>query len=40
MRSFIAACVAAAVLAVAGAYVLSTLQKPVDVAFSTTGVRI
>jgi hypothetical protein len=40
MRSFVAACVAAAVIAIAGAYVLNMYQKPVDVAFSTEAVRI
>ena len=40
MRSFIAACIAAIVLAALGAVVLHLLQEPVSVAFSTTGVRL
>ncbi|HWM48449.1 MAG TPA: hypothetical protein VNR11_16200 [Xanthobacteraceae bacterium] len=40
MRSFIAACVAAVVIAVIGAAVLNIYQKPADVAFTTTSVRL
>jgi hypothetical protein len=40
MRSFILALIAAAVIAVAGAYVLNKFQEPVSVAFSTQEVRI
>jgi hypothetical protein len=40
MRSFVAACIAAAVIATGGAVVLNHYQKPADVAFSTSGVRI
>jgi len=40
VRSFILACIATAVLAVAGWYALDRLQQPVDVAFATTGVRL
>jgi hypothetical protein len=40
MRSFIFACVAAVVIAVAGYYVLNLFQEPVSVAFSTESVRI
>jgi hypothetical protein len=40
MRIFIMSCIAVAVLAVAGVLVLNHFQEPVDVAFSTTGVRI
>jgi hypothetical protein len=40
MRVFITACIAAAVIAVVGALVLDTLQKPVDEAFATSAVRI
>jgi hypothetical protein len=40
MRSFVAACIAAVVIATGGAFVLNHYQKPADVAFSTSGVRI
>jgi len=40
MKAFIVACVAAAVLAVCAVAVLNSIQKPVDVAFTTSGVRI
>jgi hypothetical protein len=40
MKAFIVACVAAAVIAVCGVVVLNDIQKPVDVAFTTSGVRI
>ena len=40
MKAFIVACVAAAVIAVCGIAVLNGIQKPVDVAFTTSGVRI
>jgi hypothetical protein len=40
MRVFITACIAAAAIAVVGALVLDTLQKPVDEAFATSAVRI
>jgi hypothetical protein len=40
MRSFIVACIAAVVIAAAAAVVLDAYQKPVDVAFSTTGARL
>jgi hypothetical protein len=40
MKAFIIACVAAAVIAVCGVAVLNGIQKPVDVAFTTSGVRI
>jgi hypothetical protein len=40
MRSFIAACVAAVVIAAIGASVLNYYQEPVDVAFATESVRI
>jgi len=40
MRSFIVACLAAVVIAAAGAMALSFLQEPADVAFSTVGVRL
>jgi hypothetical protein len=40
MRSFILACVAALVIAAVGAIALHFVQEPVDVAFSTVGVRL
>ena len=40
MKAFIAACIAAAVIAVGAVVVLDSVQKPVDDAFTTTGVRI
>jgi hypothetical protein len=40
MRSFVAACITAAVIATGGAFVLNHYQKPAGVAFSTSSVRI
>ncbi len=40
MRSFIVACVAALVIAAVGAAALSSIQKPVSVAFTTGSARI
>jgi len=40
LEHIIVACVAAAVLAVCAVAVLNSIQKPVDVAFTTSGVRI
>jgi hypothetical protein len=40
MRAFIAACLAAAVIAVCAVVVLNYVQEPVDVAFTTSAVRI
>jgi hypothetical protein len=40
MRAFIAACLAAAVIAVIAVVVLNRVQEPVDVAFTTSAVRI
>jgi hypothetical protein len=40
MKAFIVACVAAAVIAICAVVVLNDIQKPVDVAFTTSGVRI
>jgi hypothetical protein len=40
MNSFVAACVAALVLAVGTAYVLGSYQVPADKAFATQGVRL
>ena len=40
MRIYIDACAAAVMIALVGALVLVTLQKPVSVAFSTDAVRL
>jgi len=40
MRTFIAACIAAVVIAAIGAAALSSLQEPVSVAFATGSTRI
>jgi hypothetical protein len=40
MRSFIIACIAAAVIAAIGAIFLNFVQEPADVAFTTESARI
>ena len=40
MRSFVAACIAAIIIAIGGAVVLDHYQKPAAATFSTSGVRI
>ncbi len=40
MRAFLAACVAAIILAACGVLALGAIQKPAGVAFSTDGARI
>ena len=40
MRAFIAACIVAAVIAVCAVVALNRVQEPVDVAFTTSAVRI
>jgi len=40
MRAFFAALVAAAIIAVAGAFVLGKVQESSTVSYSTTGVRL
>ena len=40
MKVFITACVAAAIIAIGAVYVLGDFQKPVDVAYTTSAVRI
>jgi hypothetical protein len=40
MKAFIVACVAAAVIAIGAVVVLDGIQKPVESAYKTTGVRI
>jgi Flp pilus assembly pilin Flp len=40
MKTFLIACLAAGVIAIGSVAVLNGIQKPVDSAFTTTGVRI
>jgi hypothetical protein len=40
MKTFLIACISAAVIALGAVVVLNGIQKPVDVAFSTSAVRI
>jgi hypothetical protein len=40
MRAFIVACIAAAVIAIGAVVVLNRVQEPVNVAFTTSAVRI
>jgi hypothetical protein len=40
MRSFVLACIAAALIAVIGAVVLNFMQESADVAFATQSVRL
>ncbi len=40
MRAFLVACVVAAVVAVCAVVVLNGIQEPVNVAFTTSAVRI
>lgn len=40
MKSFVIACVAAAVIAVGGALVLNQFQQTAESAFSTAGTRV
>jgi len=40
MKTFIVACIAAAVIAIGAVVVLRNIQEPVDVAYATSGVRI
>ena len=40
MRTFIVACVFAALIATGAAFALNAIQEPVAVAFSSPGVRI
>jgi hypothetical protein len=40
MKPFLLACAAAIVIAVVGGVVLNSIQKPADVAYSTSGVRL
>lgn len=40
MKSFLAACVAAIVIAIVGGVVLNSFQEPVDQAFTTSSVRL
>ena len=40
MKTYIISCVAAAVIAIGAALALNAIQKPVDVAYTTSAVRI
>ena len=40
MKSFVLACVAAVAIAAVAGFVLNSVQKPADQAYSTTGVRL
>ena len=40
MKAFVIACVAAIIIAVIGGVVLSSVQEPVDKAFTTSAVRL
>jgi hypothetical protein len=40
MKTFVVACVAAIVIAIGAVLVLDGVQKPVESAYKTTGVRI
>ncbi|MEA2877116.1 MAG: hypothetical protein QOF14_2312 [Hyphomicrobiales bacterium] len=40
MKSFLLACIAAAVIATVAGFALNTVQTPSEEAFSTTGVRL
>jgi len=40
MRTFLVSCVVAAAIAVGAVFVLNHFQKPADVAYTTTGVRL
>ncbi len=40
MKSFIAACVAAIVIAAVGALVLDRMQRTAEAAYTTTGARV
>lgn len=40
MKVFVVACIAAAVIAIGAVYVLGDIQKPVETAYTTSGVRI
>jgi hypothetical protein len=40
MGAFVIACIAAAVIAIGAVVVLNRVQEPVDVAFTTSAVRI
>jgi hypothetical protein len=40
MKSFVAACAAAIIIATVAAFALDRVQQPADHAFATTGVRL
>ncbi len=40
MKAFVAGVIAALVIAIGSAYILQTVDKPADVAYSTGGARV
>jgi hypothetical protein len=40
MKAFVAGVIAALIIAIGSAYILQTVDKPADVAFSTGGARV
>jgi hypothetical protein len=40
VRSFVIACLAALIIAIGGAVILDKFQKPADMAYQTSGVRL
>ena len=40
MKAFVLACVAAIIIAAIAGFALNTVQKPVEQAYTTTGVRL
>ena len=40
MKTFVVACLAAAVIAIGSVIVLNSIQKPAESAYATSGVRI
>jgi len=40
MKTFVVACIAAAVIAIGAVVVLNSIQKPADTAYTTSAVRI
>jgi hypothetical protein len=40
MKAFVSGLIAALLIAIGAAYILQTVNKPVDVAFSTEGARV
>jgi len=40
MKAFVSGLIAALIIAIGAAFILQTVNKPVDVAFSTEGARV